>query len=452
MFKRLIDWHLEKWMSDKYRKPLLLRGARQVGKTHAIRKLGTQFDQIIEINFELARDASPIFKKDLDPKRILKDLSAYMGQGEIKPGKTLLFFDEIQEVPEAIISLRYFFELMPSLHVIAAGSLFDFALEKVGLPVGRVSSMYMYPLSFMEFLAACGYSLIVKMILENSDKSPLPERAHLKILELLGQYLAIGGMPEAVAKWIEEKDPKGSFQAHHNLIASYRQDFEKYATKFQMKYIETLFSQLPFFIGEQFQYKNIHGEYRKRELAPCLDLLCKANVIHKINHTGANGLPLGAEINLEWFKIIFVDIALSQAILGFDLSTWFSKPGIEFVNRGTISEAFIGQELLCYSHPERKTDLFFWKRAEKSSMAEIDYVYEFNQNIIPIEVKNGDGRTLKSMHLFLDSHPKSPYGIRFSAQDYSLFGKIDSRPLYSVCSLAHEEQKKALQTLLEPKK
>lgn len=447
MLKRLIDWHLKSWKDDKYRKPLLIRGARQVGKTHAVRQLGKHFEHIIEVNFELAKDAKLIFEKDLDPKRIIQDLSAYIDQGDIKPGKTLLFFDEIHEAPQAIIALRYFFELMPSLHVIAAGSLFDFALEKVGLPVGRVASLYMFPLSFMEFLAACGHASMIKLIIGNSEKREFPEKVHLKLMELLGQYLAIGGMPEAVAKWVNEKTPKGSFQTHHQLIASYKQDFEKYAAKHQIKYLEVLYHQIPFLIGGQFQYKNIHGEYRKRDLAPCLDLLCKANVIHKIHHSTGNGLPLGAEINLEWFKVILVDVALTQAGLGFDLSTWLSKPGLEFVNRGTIAEAFVGQELLCYSHPYRKSDLFFWRRAEKSSSAELDFLYEFKQEIIPIEVKSGDGRTLKSLNLFLESHPKTPYGIRFSAQNYSLFGKVDSRPLYAVCSLAHEDQKDALEML-----
>jgi hypothetical protein len=444
MLKRIADLHLAGWKSDKNRKPLLIRGARQVGKTHAVRKLGEQFDHIIEVNFELSPGAKTIFEKDLHPERILRDLSFFM-EREIEPGKTLLFFDEIQEAPQAILALRYFFEMMPSLHVIAAGSLFDFALEKVGLPVGRVSSLYMYPLSFVEFLAACGKSQFVEAILQ---KETFSEIIHLKLMDLVGEYLAIGGMPEAVVKWVESKNPKECFQIHHNLIASYRQDFEKYADKHQIKHVETLFRQIPHFIGKQFQYKNVHGEYRKRELAPCLDLLSKANVIHKIQHSAGNGIPLGAEVNLEWFKIIFVDIALSQALLGFDLSTWFLQPGSEFVNRGTITEAFVGQELLAYSHPLRETNLFFWKRAEKSSVAEVDYLYEQNQSIIPIEVKSGHTGTLKSMHLFLAEHPKSPHGIRFSAQNYSRFEKLDSRPLYAIATLAHEDQKLGIQSLL----
>ncbi len=446
MFKRLIDWHLSQWKDHKYRKPLLIRGARQVGKTHAVRQFSKQFENMVEINFELAKDAKPIFEKDLRPERVLRELASY-SRTKIVPGETLLFFDEIQAAPEAILALRYFYEQMPKLHVIAAGSLFDFALEKVGLPVGRVSSMYMYPMSLMEYLAASGNKENAKMILENHKNEPFSEPIHHLLLKLVGEYSAIGGMPEAIAKWVQEGNSKESFQVHHNLIASYRQDIEKYASKHQLALVEALFRQIPHMIAEEFQYKNIHGEFRKRDLAPCLDLLCKANVIHKIQHSAGNGIPLGAEANLEWFKLILVDIALCQAALGFDLSTWFREPGLEFINRGSISEAYVGQELLCYSNPYQKSDLYFWKRQAKSSTAEVDYLYEYNQEIIPIEVKNGDGRTLKSMQMFLESHPSSSYGIRFSAQNYSQWQKIDSRPLYSVSSLAHEEQKMALEYL-----
>lgn len=444
MLKRLIDWHLHEWKNSKSRKPLLIRGARQVGKTHAVRKLGEQFEHFVEINFELSEKAKDLFEKDLHPERIIRDLN-FFADVKIEPGKTLLFFDEIQEAPRAILALRYFFENMPSLHVIAAGSLFDFALEKVGMPVGRVSTLYMYPLSLIEFFVATSRNSIAEALIKGEHFS---EIIHEKTIDILGEYLAIGGMPEAVAKWVETKNPKECFQIHHNLIGSYRQDFEKYAKKHEIKFLELLFRQIPYFIGKEFQYKNIPGEYRKRELSPCLDLLCKANVVHRIYQSAGNGIPLGAEIHLEWFKIIFVDIALSQAILGFDLSSWFLQPGHEFVNRGAIAESFVGQELLCYAHPMREPELFFWKRPEKSSSAEVDYLHVKDQQVIPIEVKSGHGSTLKSMHLFLKSHPESPHGIRFSAQNYSLYDHIESAPLYAVVTLAHPDQKGALEYLV----
>lgn len=350
----------------------------------------------------------------------------------------------------AILALRYFYEMMPELHVIGAGSLFDFALEAVGLPVGRVESLHMYPLSFMEYIVGTGNLAAAEVILHHPGKEPLTETLHEKFMSLVGEYLAIGGMPEAVAKWVEEKKPKESFQVHHNLITSYRQDFEKYATRPQMKCVETLFRQIPYMIGEEFKYKNIHGEFRKRELAPSLDLLCKANVVHHIQHSAGNGIPLGAEVNLEWFKLIMVDIALAQANLGFDLSTWFAEPGLDLINRGAMVEAFVGQELICYSSPHQKSELYFWKRQAKSSTAEVDFIYDHNRQIVPIKVKSGDGRTLKSLQMFLEMHPRSSYGVRFCAQNYSQWQKIDSRPLYTVFSLAHEDQLKALRELPYP--
>jgi hypothetical protein len=253
-------------------------------------------------------------------------------------------------------------------------------------------------------------------------------------------------MPEAVAKWIQTKSPLESFKVHHQLADTYRQDFQKYAKKHQIKYLDSLFNEIPRHVGKQFKYTEIHGEYKKRELAPCLDLLCLANVVHKIHHSAGNGLPLGAESNNEWFKIIFLDVALCQAILGLDLSAWFLDCREAFVNRGEIVEAFIGQELLCYSIPFRRTDLYFWK-AETPGQAEVDFLYDYKSNIVPIEAKSGDGRTLKSMHRFLDSHSHSPYGVRFSAQNYSIFQKIDSRPLYAAASMANEEQKESLKSL-----
>lgn len=443
--KRLMDWHLKQWIADQHRKPLLIRGARQVGKTYGVRQLRSNFENLVEINFERKKEANKIFEKDLVPERIIQEISLFSGQ-PIVPGKTLLFFDEVQECAEAIQSMRYFFEEMPALHLIAAGSLLDFALEKIGIPVGRISLLYVYPLSFMEFLAAIGESLIAKAVLSHENSIPIGEVVHSKLLDLVGQYLSIGGMPEAVAKWIQTKSPLESFKVHHQLAETYRQDFQKYAKKHQIKYLDTLFNEIPHHVGKQFKYSEIHGEYKKRELAPCLDLLCLANVVHKIHHSAGNGLPLGAESNSEWFKIIFLDTALCQAILGLDLSAWFLDPRETFVNRGAIVEAFIGQELLCYSIPYRKTDLYFWK-ADAPSQSEVDFLYDYRSLIVPIEAKSGDGRTLKSMHRFLESHSPSPYGVRFSAQNYSVCQKIDSRPLYAAASLAHEEQKGSLQSL-----
>lgn len=346
------------------------------------------------------------------------------------------------------MALRYFYEEIPSLHVIAAGSLLEFAIAKVGVPVGRISMFYMYPFSFLEYLVAIGHHLIAKEILNHPIGIPIEEVIHLKILDLLGEYLSILGMPEAIARWIQTKDPASALNVLQQIAATYRQDFEKYARKTQVKYLEQLFRQIPYLVGKDFSYREIHGEYRKRELAPALELLERANIIHTIRHSSGQEIPIGAEVDFETFKLIYLDIGLCQAILGSDVSNWFLRPLEAFENRGEIAEGFIGQELICYANPDRKSEIHFWKRKEKNSSAEIDYLIQRGDKIIPIEVKSGHGNTLRSLHLFLQTHPKSDSGIRFSSLNYSIINKIDSRPLYAAGSLAHTSQKKALLSLV----
>ncbi len=442
--KRLIDWHLKTWVEGVRRKPLLLKGARQIGKTYSVRQLGKSFSSFVEINFELTPEARTIFEKDLQPERILWELGLLTGI-TIIPGETLLFLDEVQVAPQVILSLRYFYELMPNLHVIAAGSLVDFALEKVGMPVGRVSMLYVYPLSFMEFLAATGNTQFIDVIVK---KKQISDILHDTLLDFLGHYLAIGGMPEAVQSWVETKDPRASYEVQKDLADTYRQDFSKYAKRHQLPCLDILFNQISHFIGNQFKYSEIHGDYKKRELAPCLDLLRRANVVHQITHTVGNGVPLGAEVNLNWFKVIFLDVGITQNLLGLDLPAWFLNPDKNLVNRGAIVESFVGQELLAYASPRCKEELYFWKRESTSSQAEVDYVCQFEQEIIPIEVKSGHGSTLRSMHRFLEEHKASKVGVRFWAGGYVMSDLIDSRPLYAVATLADPDQLSALLSLI----
>ncbi len=450
--KRIVDQHLNNWKNSPYRKPLLLRGARQVGKTHSVRQLGQSFNNLVEINFESKDLFATIFDIDFDIKRIIRNLELHTDQ-KIVPGQTLLFLDEIQNVPRALTALRYFYEQLPALHVIAAGSLLDFTIQEVGIPVGRVESLYMYPLSFLEFLCACKHTMLAEAILTQPVKlnssinldyrtnisitsqtqlEPLSSTIHDKLLKLLGEYLAIGGMPEAVFIWQQTNDPKLALNVHNALIDTYRQDFNKYATKFQIKYLETIFKTAPVLLGQKFKYSAIHGDYRKRELAPCVDLLATAGIVHIVTRTAGYGIPLRAEADLEDFKLIFLDIGLTQAMLGLDLRNWFLQPEQEFINKGALLEAFIGQELLAHAPVNQKTELFYWRRNTPGSEAEIDYLWPDKNQVVPIEVKSGSGTTLKSMHMFLDSHPKTTHGLRFSTQNYSIYNNIQSYPLYAV--------------------
>lgn len=448
--KRIIDYFLSEWKIRSNRKPLLLRGARQVGKTHSIRALGKSFETFIEINLETNEAARKIVERDLDPKRIILQLSELL-QKDIKPGSTLLFFDEIQNVPTAIIALRYFYELIPELHVIAAGSLLDFAIEQVGVPVGRVSFLYMYPMSFLEFLVATGNAMWAKSIINHSIDEPMLEPVHKKLLEIIGVYLAIGGLPEAVKEWIATQTSRAVKIVHSDLLATYQQDFGKYAKKHQIKYLSLIFKKSIEQLSNKFMYARV-GEYQKRELEPALELLEKAGILYKVTKSAGQGIPVGAQADLNDFKIIFLDVALSQTLLNFDITPWFIDPIPTFVNKGELLEAFVGQEILAYSDPISKKELYYWRKDSRASHAELDYLLQIKETIVPVEVKAGSSKRIKSMQFFLESHPHSSYGLRFSADNYSIYQKIHSYPLYSVAKPLLETSidiQKALEALVE---
>ena len=444
--KRIIDSFLLEWKDRRNRKPLLLRGARQVGKTYSMRQLGETFPVFIEINLEANMAAREIIEKDMDPARIIQQLSELL-QIDIIPGKTLLFFDEIQVSPQTITALRYFFEQVPDLHVAAAGSLLDFAIDQVGIPVGRVSSFYMYPLSFLEFIAALGHNKWVKLIMDYGLDEPLNEPTHKKLLSLIGEYIAIGGMPEAINEWIDTKKSRAAKIVHSDLVFNYQQDFGKYAKKHQIKYLNLLFEKAADQIGNKFMFSRV-GEYKKRELEPALELLEKAGLLHKIICSSGQGVPLGAQAKLNDFKVIFLDIALTQALLKLDIVSWLLHPNRMFINSGQVIEAFVGQELLAYSDLIHKESLFYWRRQKSTSQAEIDYLVQIRNQVVPIEVKAGASKRIKSMQIFLDSHPASTYGIRFSSDNYGVYKKINNYPLYAVARPFLDDSEKMLRKAL----
>ncbi|HCE46815.1 MAG TPA: ATP-binding protein [Lentisphaeria bacterium] len=428
---RAIDIELEKWKNYQTRKPLLLRGARQVGKTYSARNLGKKFKSFVEVNFEKRKDACSIFSRDFDTGRILRELSI-LTDNRIIPGETLLFFDEIQECPEAVKSLRYFFEDSPALHVISAGSLIEFSIEKIGLPVGRISMLYLYPVSFSEYLASVEGEELIAMMAESCSSFRIGESFHARLMSRLGEYMAIGGMPEVLGKWMETKDFQECVKIQNTLIDTYRQDFERYGRKHQIKYIEMIFNRIPSFAGEKFKFTKISECHRKRELEPALELLEKAGLVHRIRHTHANGLPLGAEADFEKYKVIFLDVGLSNSIMNMSAKGWILNPLEEFVNRGGMAEAFVGQELLAYSDPNVRAQLFYWHREARSSSAEVDYIVAHGNKVVPVEVKSGATGSLKSMVVFLDEHPKSKFGIRFFSGTPTKDKNVFSYPLYAI--------------------
>ncbi|MBL6988130.1 MAG: AAA family ATPase [Bacteriovoracaceae bacterium] len=433
MFRQLQE-ELAKWESDQDHKPLILRGARQVGKSYLIREFSTSFYNFVELNFEQRPGLISIFEQDLDPSVIVKKIIAALDV-DIVPGKTLLFFDEIQECPRAITALRYFYEQLPKLHVVSAGSLLDFTLEDVGIPVGRVRSLYVYPMNFYEFLHATGNKKLYQFITDHDCQKPMDLFLHDLFIGLFGEYMAVGGMPEAVKKWIDTKDLKKTKMIHNDLIETYRQDFSKYAKAKQVIHVEKLFSSIPRMLTKKFTFTSVDKNTKARDLKPALDLLIKAGIVHSVVHSSSNAIPLGAEANPSIFKMIFLDIALSQTILGIDLGQWILNPSQTISNIGEVTESFVGQELLAYSNPYKKMDLFYWNREKRNSMAEVDYVIGLEGKVVPIEVKSGKTGTLKSMQQFLKEKAHSQFGLQFSKRNFDTMFNIHNYPLYSIFKL-----------------
>ncbi len=298
--KRLLYYDLLEWRQSHSRKPLLIRGARQVGKTHLVRQFGEDFENFVEINFEKRDEFVKIFDHDLDPKRVVRDLTVALNT-PIKAGKTLLFLDEIQQAPRAITALRYFYEDMPDLHVIAAGSLVDFAIEKVGVPVGRINYLFMHPLSlFIEFLLARGYQQLAAEIVKHTPENPLNDAIHELALRLLGEYMAIGGMPGAVYHWVKDQDILSVIKVLQSIKNVYEDDFDKYAKKQAIKYIDLLFKTIPSLISQHFKYSMVSTTYRKRELEPAVTLLEKAGIISRVFYSAGQK---GCRLQLIWTLI-----------------------------------------------------------------------------------------------------------------------------------------------------
>ena len=427
---RKIDNELVVWKDGKNRKPLLLRGARQVGKSSSVRKLAEKFEYFLEINFEKNRNVEHFFEGDLDVKEICANLSVQF-QKPIIPNKTLLFFDEIQACPNAISALRFFYEDFPELHVIAAGSLLEFALEELpSFGVGRISSMFMYPFSFAEFMSACGNELLWNEVCKSSPEKPLFSVFHDKCLELLKKFLVIGGMPAVVAKFVENNDIQACQKTLNDLINSLKSDFSKYKSRVPELRIQTAFEAVVLQAGGKFNYAKVE-RLSYRQVKESVELLEKAGLIIPVLHTSANGIPLGAEVNFKKQKIILLDTGIFQCLLGLQLSDILFSNDFDVINKGAIAEQFVGLELLKSAPCDMPENLYFWTREKEKSQAEVDYVVQKKDKIIPIEVKSGKSGKMQSLHLFLNEK-QVEYGIRTSLENFSEYSKIRVYPLYAI--------------------
>ena len=429
--RRDIEKELISWKSQKEKYPLIIRGTRQVGKSYLVETFGkTHFQNNVVVNLEFQPQLKDCFKS-LDPSEIINKLQLLLGV-QIKEDNTLLFLDEIQECPQAIMSLRYFKEKMPKLAVIAAGSLLEFAMRSPDfkMPVGRVQFLYLEPLSFSEYLDATSNQNLRKFLSDVKLTDSIDDVIHKKLLELLRIYIIVGGLPAVLNEYLSSKDFMNCQRIQTALLQTYRSDFGKYAKISQHKYLQKVFDTTPRMAGQRIKYSNIDPDTRSRDLKNALNLLTLAGIVRPIYLTKASGLPLGAQINEQRFKLNFLDVGLMQNSCGLQGRLSMEEDFMQ-INAGAVAEQFIGQELTAYSDRHQQASLYFWAREKKSSMAEVDYVINIGSNIIPVEVKSGKEGRLKSLRMFIEEK-KSNLGIRLSQDKLSYYDKILSIPLYMV--------------------
>ncbi len=423
--KRLAQKQVLEWKDSPRRKPLIIRGARQVGKTWLVENyLADQFDHFVKIDLEKRRDIHTYFEGNLDPKTILSYLELEVGR--IIPGKTLLFFDEIQACPRAIMALRYFYEQMPQLHVIAAGSLLEFAFGDISIPVGRVQYLYMHPMTFYEYLVATGK----EQMAEQSLKHPvdLDEKIQQLILHELKSYFFIGGMPECVKTYRDTNSMIETFRVQSEILDSYRDDFSKYKPQMDTACLDAVFLNVAKNIGDQLKYTRLNDGHSGQMNRKAFDLLAKARVIYKIPSCDPSGLPLGATANPKKFKAAMLDIGLLQRLCQVPVELELKQENLLAMYRGILAEQFVAQEMLA----KNNTDLFYWSRDARGSNAEVDYLAVRQGMIYPIEVKSGAGGSLKSLHLMLMKYPNCPKGLVLYSGPYKDLPeqKLTLLPLY----------------------
>ena len=423
--ERIIIKKLLAWKNNKInRKPLILRGARQVGKSYSVINFGKNYfkGKTHIINLERNPEFHNIFKKNFDLKRIISEIEIILNE-KINLKTDLLFIDEIQECPKAIISLRYFYEQVPELHVIVAGSLLEFALKDISFPVGRVQILTMHPMNFQEFLLATNKKLIGDIIKNDSKK--LSDNAHAILIDELRKYFFIGGMPECVKTYKLTGKINDVFEIQSNLLETFRQDFSKYSGHSDKRCLNAVFNSVSQKVGQQIIYTQLAEGFSNPTINKAFHLLESARLFKKIRSTSPAGLPLGANASEKKFKALFLDIGLLSRLSGISVSHEFQKKQLLSMFKGALAEQFVGQELITAGHE----NLYYWNKKSRNSTAETDFLIETNNEVIPIEVKSGSTGRLRSLHLLLKNFSNINKAYIFSE---ALYGSIPEQKLHFI--------------------
>jgi Predicted ATPase (AAA+ superfamily) len=406
---------LDSWLKSPDRKPLVIRGARQVGKSTLVRLFAAQQTRpLAEVNLERFPELDRVFNT-MDVRHIVDQIEALPNIAPLS-SDSILFLDEIQNAPNAVAALRYFYEDMKPLPVISAGSLLEFVLSdhRFPMPVGRIQYLHMGPMTFREFLDALGESALAGAIGSYAPGKELGSIVHGRLLKLLRAYYFVGGMPEAVAVYARNRKFSEITAVHTSLIDTYRDDFPKYAGSRNLTRMLGIFNFAARNVGSKVKYSSISKDERSETLRQDIELLCLARVISKVIHTNASGLPLQADLNEKAYKLLFLDVGLMNAISGLSWDALSRMDDIELINKGAVAEQFVGQHLQALSADSPNRELTYWLREGKSSNAEIDFVTAFDGQIVPVEVKSGGRGRLKSLHQFM-GEKKLPLAVRFDA-------------------------------------
>lgn len=392
----------------------MIRGARQVGKSTLVRNFASKMGILLqEINLERFLELEPIFKS-LNTTQIQKELSAHLKSSLPSP-HSLLFLDEIQATPSAIPALRYLHEDFPDLPIIAAGSLLEFVLSEhtFSMPVGRIEYLHLYPMSFQEFLLGQGDTFLIERIRNYHVGDFFAQTLHQELVRRQREYLFVGGMPEAVAIFLEQKNILALTRIQETILETYQDDFSKYGKKIDPLQLKLVFQRIPALMGQKIKYVHISREEKAKEVKKSITLLMQARVITPVFNSSCSGVPLFACADLETYKLFFLDVGLANRVLKTDWTEVNAMEPRRLINEGSLAEQFVGQHLLVQGHSVQSPRLTYWLREGRANNAEVDYVMAYGGgSIIPIEVKAGKSGALKSLHQFMLEH-KSPLAVRF---------------------------------------
>ena len=424
---------LLKWKNSNKRKPLVLQGARQVGKTYLVNMFGeAEYENYIYLNFEQDTNLHSLFDSTLNPEIIINNISLYIGK-KVVPTNTLLFFDEIQVAPTVLTSLKYFQEQAPQYHIIAAGSLLGISVGKgTSFPVGKVNFLTLYPMSFNEYLLALGEDLLVDMLEKIKNPVPFADAIHSKLLDRLKMYLYLGGMPEVIQDYIDNKDIASVRLIQNDIIEAYKRDFSKYTEKGQAIKTSEFWNSIPRQLAKEnkkFKYGDVRKNARASMFEQTVEWLRKAGLIHIVNNISTPKLPLSSYADYSKFKIYLHDVGLLAAELNISSELIVSPEDIFTEFNGAFIENFIAQELLYYGYEK----LFYWT---SRSDAEVDFILERANQIFPIEVKSGLSRNKKSLRSYADKYKPTTI-FRVSPRNLTQSGDFINIPLYATNLLAN---------------